>query len=177
MKIVILEGSPNRRGSSNMLVEKFKMGAEEAGHDTIVISAAHSEINPCIGCISCGYDGPCVQRDDMEGIKTEILRADMVVFVTPLYYYGMSAQLKILVDRFCAFNGSIQRKHMKSALIAAAWNDDDWTMEALKVHYKTLVRYLNFKDQGMVLGVGCGTPSMTKKSMFLQAAYNLGKNI
>ena len=58
----------------------------------------------CIGCVSCGYDGPCVQKDDMEQIKQDILSADMVVFVTPLYYYGMSAQLKILIDRFCAFN-------------------------------------------------------------------------
>ena len=47
-----------------------------------------------------------MQKDDMEQIKQDILSADMVVFVTPLYYYGMSAQLKILIDRFCAFNGS-----------------------------------------------------------------------
>ena len=96
----------------------------------------------CIGCVSCGYDGPCVQKDDMEQIKQDILSADMVVFVTPLYYYGMSAQLKILIDRFCAFYGSIQRKHMKSALLAVAWNNDDWTMTALVEHYKTLVRCL-----------------------------------
>ena len=93
-------------------------------------------------CVSCGYDGPCVQKDDMEQIKQDILSADMVVFVTPLYYYGMSAQLKILIDRFCAFNGSIQRKHMKSASLAVAWNNDDWTMTALVEHYKTLVRCL-----------------------------------
>ncbi len=57
--------------------------------------------------------------------------------VTPLYYYGMSAQLKTLIDRFCAFNGSIQRKHMKSALLAVAWNSDTWTFEALESHYDT----------------------------------------
>ena len=98
-----------------------------------MISAAHSKISPCTGCVSCGYDGPCVQKDDMERIRPEILRADMLVFVTPLYYYGMSAQLKILLDRFCAINGSIQRKKMKSALISAAWNSDDWTFDACKI--------------------------------------------
>lgn len=107
-----------------------------------------------------------MQKDDMEQIKQDILSADMVVFVTPLYYYGMSAQLKILIDRFYAFNGSIQRKHMKSALLAVAWNNDDWTMTALVEHYKTLVRYLNFKDMGMVLGYGCGTPEMTRNSKY-----------
>ena len=99
----------------------------------------------------------------------------MMVFVTPLYYYGMSAQLKTLIDRFCAFNSSIQRKHMKSALLTVAWNSDDWTFDALEAHYHTLVKYLNLKDQGMVLGKGCGSPSMTKQSKYLKMAYTLGK--
>lgn len=177
MKIVILEGSPNRRGSSNMLADDFKRGAEEAGHIVEVIDAAHAKIHPCTGCIHCGYEGPCVQKDEMEEIREKILSADMMVFATPLYYYGMSAQLKILIDRFCAFNSSIQRKHMRSALLTVAWNADDWTFEALEVHYRTLVRYLNLKDMGMVLGYGCGTPSMTKSSRFPEQAYRLGKEL
>ena len=77
----------------------------------------------------------------MEVIREKILAADILVFAAPLYYYGMSAPLKTMIDRFCAFNGSIQRKHMKSALLAVAWNSDDWTFEALEAHYKALVRY------------------------------------
>lgn len=177
MKIVILEGSPNKNGSSNMLAENFIRGVKESGNEVVIIDAAHCRISPCKGCIACGYDGPCVQKDDMEWIKEEILSADMLAFVTPLYYYGMSAQLKILVDRFCAFNGSIQRKHMKSVLLVAAWNNDDWTMIALREHYQTLVRYLNFDDQGMILGVGCGTPAMTRCSGFPKQAYELGRKL
>lgn len=177
MKIVVLEGSPNKNGSSNLLAERFICGAKEAGHSVRVIDAAHANIHPCIGCIHCGYEGPCSQNDDMNEIRQKILDSDMIVFVTPLYYYGMSAQLKILIDRFCAFNNSIQRKQMKSALLAAAWNSDNWTFEALESHYKTLVRYLNLKDQGMVLGKGCGTPSMTKSSVYPDKAYDLGKKI
>ena len=118
-----------------------------------------------------------MQKDDVENIRKKILDADMMVFVTPLYYYGMSAQLKTMIDRFCAFNSSIQRKHMKSALLTVAWNSDDWTFEALEAHYKTLVRYLNLQDMGMVLGTGCGTPSMTQHSKFPQQAYNLGNRL
>ena len=66
----------------------------------------------------------------------------------------MSAQLKTAIDRFCALNGRIQRKHMKSALLSVAWNADGWTFDALEAHYRTLVRYLNLQDQGMVLGKG-----------------------
>ena len=53
---------------------------------------------------------------------------------------------------------------MKSALLTVAWNSDGWTFDALKAHYKTLVRYLNLRDMGMVLGKGCGTPAMTEHS-------------
>lgn len=177
MKIVILLGSSNRNGSTHLLAECFRQGAQEAGHTVEIIDVAHADIHPCTGCIHCGYEGPCSQKDDVEGIRAKILDADMMVFATPLYYYGMSAQLKALVDRFCAFNSSIQGKRMKTALLTVAWNGDYWTFDALEAHYKTLVRYLNLEDMGMVLGYGCGTPSMTKHSAYPQEAYQLGNRL
>ena len=91
MKIVVLEGSPNKNGSSNLLADCFRQGAEEAGHMVEVIDAAHANIHPCTGCVRCGYEGPCIQNDDIDQIRPKILSADMIVFTTPLYYYGMSA--------------------------------------------------------------------------------------
>lgn len=177
MKIVVLEGSPNKEGSSSLLASEFIRGAKEAGHNVQVADTAHADIHPCTGCIRCGYEGPCVQRDDVTQICQIILEADMLVFVTPLYYYGMSAQLKTLIDRFCAFNSSIQKKRMKSALLTVAWNADNWTFDALEAHYKTLVRYLNLTDMGMVFGTGCGTPAMTQRSKFPKLAYELGRKL
>lgn len=177
MKIIILMGSPNRKGSTNILVENFIKGAGESGHLCEVIDVCHANIHPCIGCVACGYEGPCVQKDDVELIRRKLLAADMVVFATPLYYYGMTAQLKAVVDRFCAYNSSLNSKHLKSALLTVAWNADDWTFEALETHYKTLVRYINFEDKGMVLGLGCGTPEMTKHSRYPEEAYELGKRL
>ena len=87
----------------------------------------------------------------------------------------MSAQLKAVVDRFCAYNSSLNSRHLRSALLTVAWNADDWTFEALEAHYKTLVRYINLNDMGMVLGYGCGTPSMTKRSRYVKDAYELGR--
>lgn len=177
MKIVVLIGSPNKNGSTNLIAHEFEKGAIESGNRVVMIDVAHANVGACGGCVACGYNGPCVKKDNMENIKAEILSADMLVFATPLYYYGMSAQLKTVVDRFCAFNGTLQRKHMKSALLAVAWNSDDWTFDALTSHSKTLVRYLNFVDQGMILGRGCGTPNMTARSIYMNKAYELGKSL
>lgn len=177
MKIIILFGSPNRSGSTGILADEFTRGAEEKGHSVERLDVCHMNVHPCIGCVKCGYEGPCVQKDDTEIIRRKLLQCDMVVFATPLYYYGMSAQLKTVVDRFCAYNSSLNRRHLKSALLTVAWNADDWTFEALSAHYKTLVRYINFEDKGMVLGYGCGSPSMTKKSGYPEQAYRLGLSL
>lgn len=177
MKIVILIGSPNKNGSTNLIAKEFEKGSVEAGHQVVMLDVAHANVGVCGGCVACGYNGPCVKKDDMEMIKQEILSADMLVLATPLYYYGISAQLKKVVDRFCSFNSSLQSKHMKSALLAVAWNSDSWTFDALESHYKTHVRYLNLKDQGMILGRGCGTPGMTARSIYMSKARQFGKSL
>lgn len=177
MKIVILQGSPNRRGSTALMAEAFARGAQEAGHETQIFHISEENIHPCNGCVSCGYEGPCVQKDGMEKIRPAILDADMIVFATPLYYFSMTSQLKMVIDRFCSFNSSLNRKHMKSVLLAVAWNTADWTFEPLDLYYRTMVRYLNFDDKGEILGYGCGTPSMTRHSGYLEKARSLGASL
>ncbi len=120
MKIVVLMASPNVNGSTHLLTEAFTEGAQSKGHDVQVIDVAHANVQPCTGCVACGYEGPCILHDSMDGIKAAILSSDMIVFATPLYYFGMSAQLKVVIDRFCSFNSSLHAKHMKSALLAVA---------------------------------------------------------
>ena len=90
---------------------------------------------------------------------------------------GFSAQLKTVIDRFCAFSSRINARRMKSALLSVAWNEDDWTVDAIREHYLTLVKSLNLRDIGMVLATGCGTPPMTKRSRFPQMAFELGKKL
>ena len=177
MNIIVLQGSPNREGSTRIIVDAFADGASMAGHRVEIVDVARLNIRPCTGCVKCGYEGPCVQRDAMGELREKILASDMIVFATPLYYFGMSAQLKTIVDRFCSFNSSLRSKRMKSALLAVAWDSDDWTFEALTTHYRTLVRYLDFSNQGMVLGYGCGTPSLTMNSSYVEQARELGRSL
>ena len=177
MKILVIKSSPHRNGSSNLLADNFIRGAEEAGHQVSVFDAGHADLHPCLGCDACGASGVCVQKDDMAGLQEQLLDSDMAVFVTPLYYFGMSAQLKLAVDRFYNINGKLAAKDLKTALIVAAWDNEDWTMKDISAHYETLCRYLNFQDQGQILGGGCGTVSMTGGTAFPKKAYELGKSL
>ena len=160
-----------------MLAEQFARGAREAGHEPEILDVAYENVHPCTGCVACGYEGTCVQKDGMTAIRQQLLSADMVVFATPLYYFGMSAQLKSVVDRFCAFSHSLRARHLKSALIAVAWDDYDWTFEALESHYRTLLRYIDLEDRGILLAGGCGTPAETADSEHLRRAYEFGKSL
>ena len=178
MNIVILQGSPNRGGSTAILCEEFARGAREAGHAVERIDVARSDVRPCTGCVACGYGArPCVQRDGMAATLDKVLAADMLVLATPLYYFGMSAQLKSVIDRFCSENSAITARRLRSVLLAVAWNADSRTYDALEVHYDALVRYLDMTDCGRVLGRGCGTPSMTRGSGVPRQAYELGRSL
>ena len=177
MKITILEGSPHKKGSSNLLAEQFIKGAEEAGHMFSVLDVALMDIHPCMGCGHCGMNGTCVFKDDNAVVREALLHADMAVFVTPIYYFGMSAQLKMAVDRFYSYTTVLSGKHLKTALITAAWDSDEDVMPYTAQHYQKLCRYMNFEDCGMILGTGCGTPELTKKTEHMKAAYALGKSL
>ena len=177
MRVLVLQGSPNTDGSTALLAAEFARGAREAGHDVEVVDVATLDMEPCTGCVACGYGGPCALSDDFDGLRGKILDADALVFATPLYYYGMTAQLKAVVDRFCSANPRITGKRLKSALLSVAWNDDDWTFDALEAHYDTLVRYLNLRDCGRVLGGGCGTPGMTARTRYPERARALGASL
>ncbi|MBP3884251.1 MAG: flavodoxin family protein [Olsenella sp.] len=177
MRILVLQGSPNANGSTALLAREFARGARETGHEVEIVDVASLDMAPCTGCVACGYEGPCALSDDFDGLREAILAADMLVFATPLYYYGMTAQLKAVIDRFCSSNSSITSKQMRSALLAVAWNSDDWTFDALEAHYDTLVRYLHLRDCGRVLGAGCGTPRMTSGSAYPAMAYELGRSL
>jgi len=178
MKIVVITGTAHAENisTSKFLATNFIRGAQDKGHSVFRFDAASEKINGCTGCDMCGMNGPCVQRDSIETkLMPQMLEADMLVLCTPLYYFGMSAQLKTCVDRFYSRTGQLHGK--RSVLLATAWNNDSWTMTALTGHYKRLVEYMEWKDDGMVLAVGCGTRGSVERSDFPQLAYQIGNSL
>ena len=135
MKIAVISASPHKNGTSALLADRFIAGAEEAGHSVFRFNAAFEDIHPCMACDACGMNGPCVQKDAIETkLMPRMLEADLLTLVTPLYYYGMSSQLKMVIDRFYSRTESLHRK--KSLFMVTSWNSADWTMTAIAEYYK-----------------------------------------
>ena len=175
MDILVLAGSPRKDGNSNFLAAEFTRGAQEAGHKTFRFDAAQANVHPCIACNACGMDGPCVFKDDFETVRKLIIPADMVVFATPMYYFGLSAQLKAVIDRFYAINGQIHVPK-KAALLMTYANTAESQATPITSHYDTLLDYLGWSDAGRVIAPGVWTAGSIKSTHYPQMAYELGKN-
>lgn len=176
MKILVLTGSPRKNGNSNFLASEFIRGATEAGHNITRFDAAHSNVHSCIACNSCGMNGPCVFKDDFEIVRENIVPADVVVFATPMYYFGISSQLKTVIDRFYAINGQIHIPK-KAVLLMTYANSAKNQSEPICSHYDVLLDYLGWKDAGRVIAPGVWTEGSVRSTSFPQKAYELGKNI
>ena len=178
MKILVLKSSGNKHGSSNMLADAFIRGAQENGHDITEFDVIRADIRPCLGCDHCGMNGPCVLNDDYENkLKGMTKETDMLVFAMPVYYYNWPAQLKTVIDRFYSFSYELTDMHKKTVLLSVAWDDTDTVFNVTEAYYHTVCDYMQFENKGMILGRGCGTPEMTRRSGYVEKAYELGKSI
>ena len=91
MKITVLTGSPRKNGTSNYLADEFIRGAKENGHEVFRFDTARSDVKNCMACQSCAMGSkPCIHKDDFVELRENILNSDVIVFVTPIYYFGMT---------------------------------------------------------------------------------------
>jgi multimeric flavodoxin WrbA len=98
-QILAIYGSPRRGGNTDRLLDAFLDGAEETHSVCRRVYASDREIAACNGCQACEVDGHCVIEDDMQQVYGWIGEADLVVLASPVYFYGLTAQAKALIDR------------------------------------------------------------------------------
>ena len=176
MKILALTGSPRKDGNSALLADNFIKGAQEAGHHIERFDAAFKKVHPCVACNHCGMNGPCIFNDDFNFVREHIVDADAVVFATPMYYFGVSAQLKAVLDRFYALNGQIHRPK-KAVLLMTYANTAESEAKPIVSHYETLLNYLGWTDAGRVIASGVWTAGAVNDTTYPEQAYELGRKI
>ena len=102
MKVLAFNGSPRKtNGITDTILQAFMEGAKSAGADTETIYIADQKINYCVGCFNCWFvhPGKCIHKDDMKMIRDKIKEADILVFGSPVYFDGFTAQFKTMLDR------------------------------------------------------------------------------
>lgn len=178
-KIVILNGSPRKKGNTASLVERFAQGAEEAGNEVTVFFLNDMNIKGCLGCFGGGKDpdSPCVQKDDMCKIYPAYKQADVVVLASPLYYWTVSGQLKTAFDRLFAVaecDPDYRNPKKESVLLMAAEGNG---FEESLYWYDGLMKHLGWSDRGKILCGGVTAVGDIRDREELTKAYELGKLI
>ena len=127
-RILVITTSLRANSNSDLLAERLTAGAKAAGHDVETISLKGKNLRFCIGCLACQKTQRCIQKDDAAAIAGQVLTADTLVFVTPIYYYEMSGQMKTLLDRLNPLYGADYR-FRKVYLLSVAAEDGAFVPE------------------------------------------------
>ncbi len=99
MRILGIMGSPRIKGNTDILLDEALKGAQSKGAEVEKTIVDKLKINPCREYYGCLRDGNCVIRDDMDDIYPKLLEVDSVIVASPIFFYGLTAQLKALIDR------------------------------------------------------------------------------
>jgi multimeric flavodoxin WrbA len=99
MKVLGLFGSPRRDGNTDLLLEETLKGVQSEGAEVERLHLADFNITPCRECLKCFDDGKCIILDDMQKIYPKLLEADIIILASPIFFYGVTAWAKALIDR------------------------------------------------------------------------------
>lgn len=99
MKVLAFQGSPRKKGNTEILLAAVAKGIKEEGGEIEIIRLCDLQIQPCTGCGGCDKTGRCVLEDDMIPLCDKILAAKRVIIASPIYFYNVTAQTKAFIDR------------------------------------------------------------------------------
>lgn len=176
MNVVIISGSAHRNGTTAALLEEFQKGAKEGGHEIYRFDAAFKNVHPCIGCEKCRRTGTCAfEADDMKELNPHLLAADVLVFVSPIYYFDLNAQIKTVIDRFYANDAALCGKK-KAILITAMADKEPEVAEAANACIQKTAEYHGWEMTDILNIGGCFTPEKLTEAD-LRRAYELGRSL
>lgn len=178
MKVVILHGSPRRKGNTAQLVERYMEGLNhhEEPVDISYYDVSHMSIKGCTSCYACqsGKGNPCAISDDMHAIYDALVPADVLVMASPVFYYSITAQLKAALDRTFAIIPAFHGKRLVFLSTYGAATKEGANIEGIKTMLQMACH-----DSGMELAQFYSTSTMHhpvgENPVALSEVYELGK--
>ena len=186
MKILLLLGSPRKNGNTELLLKNIIQGIEQVHGSWELIRLPGLDIHPCIGCGTCEKAGICVFKDDMQELYEKISRADRIIIGSPIYFYNVTAQTKLFIDRCQALwsrkyvlkqpvgDNSDQRGY----LVSVSATRGDRIFEGAKLTAQYVFDAMNCSYAGELLVRGMDKQGIISKNPDeLQRAINFGMNL
>lgn len=181
MKVLMVVGA-RVGGNTDALVKQFEKGAKEAGHEVQKEYLFSKKMNGCIGCRRCRSNNDvCVWKDDLVSVNQAILESDVIVFASPIYFYGISAQLKMAMDRTFAIENHVHDKQIYFITSAAAPALDQY-LKKLQYAIDTIQGWVDcYRNHVTFMKVIAAwdmfqQPDITKSKAYIDA-YEVGKQL
>lgn len=185
MKILGINGSPRKGGNTDILLDKILEGARQKGADTEKIVLNDLRFSPCQECEDMKDDGSCIVDDDMQGLYEKIRTADALVLASPIFFGSVSAQTKMMIDRFqCLWrakyilNKDIGFKRIKGVFVSVEGSKRPDFFENAKSIVRNLFATINADYAEELLCPGIDDKAVILKHKdCLDKAFELGKRI
>lgn len=174
-QVWIVSASLRPDSNSDALARAFARGARDAGHTVTEVSLRGKDLRFCQGCLACQRTGRCPIRDDAAALVRQMHDADVLVFATPIYYYGMSGQMKTLLDRANPLYGGDYRFTDVYLLTCAAEDEQDTPVRAVSGLEGWIACFERARLAGTVFAGGVDSPGEIAGHTALAEAEALGR--
>jgi len=182
-KIIALMGSPRRNGNSTLLAGSIIAGAKSQGARVQTVRLHGMNIRPCTACDKChaADDRFCVIRDDMQKLYPKVVAADGIIYASPVYWFTVSAQLKLFMDRCYALGGpGGYALRGKKTAVALTYGDADpfrsGAVNALRT-FQDAFAYVEAEFAGCVYASAFAAGDIARNKKVMKEAFALGKTI
>jgi len=175
--IVVLSGSPRKDGNTVRLTEAFIDGAQAAGKEVALFSVAGLQIGGCRGCGHCfKHHGVCIQKDDMPPILDALRMADVLVLASPVYFFSVTAQIKLAIDRLFALL-EVGTPIKRAALLMTCGDARKVVAESSIAMFRQICAYQKWEEAGIIVAPGLHSPGEIEGRAELEQAKRLGESI
>ncbi|MGD0005679.1 MAG: flavodoxin family protein [Anaerolineaceae bacterium] len=182
-RILVVKGSPREKGNSSLLADQLVEGAKVSGADVEVFILQNMNIQACNACDACqeSPENGCILEDDMQTLYPKLRQAEAIVIATPVYWFTMSAQTKLFIDRWYALE-STQGNALKGktfGIILTYGDTDPVTSGAINAirSFEDMFRYLKADLAGFVYGSANQAGEIRNQKDLLERAYKLGQKL
>ena len=182
-KIMVVIGSPRRKGNSAALAQRVADGAKDTGAQVETFFLHAMDIRPCTACDACRtkLKKDCIIKDDMKRLYPKLKAADGIVIASPIYWFTISAQTKLFMDRWYALGGDdgYELAGKKFGIVLAYADADPFISGAVNAlrTFQDAFNYIGAEMVGTVYGSAWKAGEIKKNKALMDAAYALGKKM